>query len=645
MKVQIKTAFLLLLWSGVVMNAQSSKVPSADEKYQKFAYIDAIKMYEKVASKGYKDEQMFQKLGNAYYFNSQLPQAQKWYEALFEINPNQEAEYFYRYSQCLKAVGNYEKADAYLITFRQKFTQDSRGEKIKENTNYLAEIKANSGRYEIADAGINSYYSDFGSAIINDKLVFASTRDTGGVAKKTFKWTNGSFANLYEAALLPDGSMGAPKRLTRKINSKFNESTPTFTKDGKTIYFTRNNYLDGKKGKNDQKITLLKIYKATLKNEDWVDVVALPFNSNQYNTAHPALSPDEKTLYFASDMPGSVGQSDIFKVSINEDGSFGKPENLGNEINTEGKETFPFISADNELYFASDGRPGLGGLDVYVAKISADGVSNPSNVGEPINSSQDDFAYIINSENRNGFFTSNRGNKEGYDDIYRFTELQKLRCTQELVGKITDLETGTILTKTKVVLLDENQVQINETVSNSKGIYTFSGVNCKTTYLLRAYKENYQTTEIPVTTSKYSGMTAFDIQLQKNIKEVGVGTDLAKTLDIPIIYFDLDKYVITKTAAFDLEKIVVVMNENPTMKIDIKSHTDSRQTQKYNMTLSEKRAQATKKWLIENGIAANRLTAKGYGETQLVNQCSDGVKCSEAEHKLNRRSEFIITEL
>ncbi|MBK0370249.1 OmpA family protein [Flavobacterium agrisoli] len=646
MKVKINVFLMLLVCSFLSLKAQTNSETPADKKYEKLAYVDAISIYEKLASKGYKSQEMFQKLGNAHYFNGQLLDANKAYNQLFEMNPNQEAEYLYRYSQCLKAGGNYQKADSVLVQFRQQFDQDSRGFKVKENTNYLREIKANSGRYQIADAGINSDYSDFGAAFYQDKLVFASTRDTGGVAKKTFKWTNGSFSNLYQVDLLADGSIGKPERFKKEINSKFNESTPVFSKDGTTIYFTRNNYVAGKKGKSSEQTTLLKIYKATWLNEQWTNITALPFNSEQYSVAHPALSPDEKYLYFASDMPGTKGQSDIFRVAIFDDGDFGQPENLGSEINTEGRETFPFVSSDNELYFATDGRPGLGGLDVFVSKIMGNSTfATPQNLGEPINSPQDDFAYIINGENRNGFFSSNRNNASGYDDIYRFTETQKLQCSQVLVGKITDSETNELLLNAQVQLFDQNHLLIAETVSNGKGVYTFSNLDCKTNYFVMVQKTDYETVEKVVTTEKYSGMTAFDISLAKNRKPVMVGTDLAKTLHIPIIYFELDKFNINKEAAYDLEKVLAVLQDNPTMKIDIRSHTDSRQTKKYNLILSEKRAQATKKWLVQNGIDPTRLTAKGYGESQLVNQCGDGVKCSEKEHKQNRRSEFIITSL
>ncbi|MEO8237865.1 MAG: OmpA family protein [Flavobacterium sp.] len=626
--------------------AQKSNLIKADEKYDRYAFIDAIAVYEKVAEKGYKDEKMFQRLGNAYYFNAELTKAVKWYDQLFAMNPEQETEYFYRYAQCLKADGNYEKADEILEKFNKKVSTDRRGILFENNKNYLEVIKANSNRFEIADAGINSVLSDYGSTIFNDKLVFASARDTGGVAKKTFKWTNQSFTNLYSAVLMPDGSIGIPERFQKNINSKFNESTPVFTRDGKTMYFTRNNFLDGKRRSDTKKVTLLKLYKATLIDEKWQKITELPFNSDQYSVAHPALSTDEKTLYFASDMPGTLGQSDLYKVSINEDGTFGKPENLGPEINTEGRETFPYVSGDNELYFASDGRPGLGGLDIFVSKINSDlNFDEVQNVGEPINTKQDDFAFIINSETRNGFFSSNRENGLGFDDIYKFKEIQKLICKQVLTGIVSDLGTGEILANAKVILLDDQFKSIAEVVSDPKGNYIFPDVTCGKKYYVRASKVDYETQEIPITVTKLSGKTTVPVQLEKRIKPIEVGTDLAKVLEIPIIYFDLDKATIKNESAFQLEKIVEILNQYPDFKLDIRSHTDSRQTARYNEVLSNKRAKSTIKWLVEKGIDPNRLTGKGYGETQLVNHCADGVKCSEEEHQLNRRSEFIITNL
>ncbi|OUL61232.1 OmpA family protein [Flavobacterium sp. AJR] len=625
--------------------SQQSKIAFGDKKYDNYAYIDAIKTYERVAEKGYKSEDMFKKLGNSYYFNSEFDKAAKWYGELFAMNTEVEPEYYYRYAQSLKSTGNITKANQMLDLFNQKSKKDTRGKLYESDKNYLEQIKANSGRYNIENAGINSKYSDYGTTFYQNKIVFASARDTGNFNQRIHKWTGEHFTNLYQSDVDQDFNPNAPKKFKSKINSKFHESTPVFTKDGKTVYFTRNNYIDGKKGKDENKITLIKIYKATLENDKWTNIMEVPFNSNNYSTAHPALSPDEKTLYFASDMPGTYGQSDIYKVNINTNGGFSSPVNLGPGINTEGKETFPFITDDNEIYFASDGHPGLGGLDVFVGKIADDGtISNVQNIGADINSPKDDFAYIIDTKSRRGFFTSNKDGGLGSDDIYKFLETRKLYCIQELYGVITDKETGEVLPNTKLTLYDDKYKIIATSYSDQNGNYTFP-VECGMSYFVRAEKNKYTTRELMVNILKENGRTNLPITLEKSECMVTIGDDLGKCFGIKMIYFDLDKSNIRTEAAFDLEKILDVLNQYPKMKLDIRSHTDSRATHKYNEALSDRRAKSTIQWLVKNGIDPNRLTGKGYGETQLVNGCSDGVKCTEAEHQMNRRSEFIISAL
>ncbi len=625
--------------------SQQSKLNSADKKYDGYAYIDAIKTYERVAGKGYKSEDLFKKLGNSYYFNSEFESAAKWYGELFAINTSPEAEYYYRYAQSLRSTGQTDKANKIMNEFNAKYKNDSRGKLYKEDVNYLDEIKANSGRYKIEDAGINSKYSDYGSFVYNNKIYFASARDTGNFSQRRHKWTGEYYTNIYSANIDPQNSAAVkPDKFKTALNTKFHESTPVFTKDGNTVYFTRNNYIDGKKGKDDNKITLIKLYKATLENGKWTKITALPFTSDNYSTAHPALSLDEKTLYFASDMPGSIGQSDIYKVSINSDGSFGTPQNLGKPINTEGKETFPYVTSENEIYFASDGHPGLGGLDVFVGQIEENGtVSDIQNLGNDINSPKDDFAYIIDPVSRQGYFSSNKDGGMGSDDIYKFLETKRLKCLQELYGVITDSENGVVLPGSKVTLY-ENQKIKNSTVSNTAGQYSFA-VECGKTYSVRAEKTDYATKEVDITIAKTNGKTNLPIALDKSVCKVAVGDDLGKCFGIKMIYFDLDKSNIRTEAALDLEKILDVLNQNPTMKLDIRSHTDSRASHQYNEALSDRRAKSTISWLIQNGVDKNRLTGKGYGETQLVNQCSDGVNCTEEEHQMNRRSEFIITAL
>lgn len=627
--------------------AQKAKIAAADKKYNSYAYIDAIQTYERLAAKGYQSVEMFEKLGNAYYFNSDFEKAAQSYEKLYQLQSELAPEYFYRYAQSLKATGKEKEAATILAKFENKSSDDSRSKRLKNNTDYLEDIKANVGIYTIENAGINSKYSDYGSAIVDNKLIFTSARDTGGVGQRKHAWTGEHFTNLYAAGVNGELIPSNPVRYDANVNSKFHEATPVFTKDGNTMYFTRNNYLDGKKGKDANKVTLLKIYKATLVNNRWTNVTELPFNSNNFSTAHPALSPDEQTLYFASDRPGTIGQSDLYKVAINSNGTYGEPINLGAEINTEGRETFPFVTKDNQLYFASDGHPGLGGLDVFTTKINNDGsFGEVENDGAEVNSPKDDFGYYRDSEINKGFFSSNRDGGLGSDDIYRFTSKDK--CKQILKGIVTDSATGETLAGVQLILLNKQYKVIAETTSDALGYYAFD-VNCRRTYHVRANKKDYTSKETKLRTPEVTGETKLDIQLESTICRVAVGDDLGKCFGIKMIYFDLDKSNIRKEAALDLAKILDVLIQNPTMKLDIRSHTDCRQTAKYNMALSDRRAKATIAWLVSKGIDSSRLTGRGYGESQLINDCgcepTNASNCTEEQHQMNRRSEFIITAL
>jgi len=636
--------------ASMSMSGQKLKEAKAEQQYDKFAYVDAIKTYERIFAKGYKSQEMLQKLGDSYYFKADLDNAAKWYSELFAFTQDVEPEYYYRYAQSLKAIKDYKKADEMLVKFNQKSGNDLRAKLATAQKDYLSQIKKNSGRYTLENAGINSEFSDYGSAFLDNKVVFASARDTGGLSNKRHSWTGESFTNLYSADMGDQGTLSTPGRFGANLNSKFHESTPVFTKDGKTVYFTRNNFLDGKRGKDARKSTLLKLYKATLDGDKWSDVTELPFNSNEYSVAHPALSTDEKTLYFASNMPGTLGQSDLFKVTINSDGSYGTPTNLGNVINTEGRETFPMVTNENEIYFASDGHPGLGGLDVFVAKEEADrSYKKVENVGEPLNSSKDDFAYLINTSSRIGYVTSNRDGGQGGDDIYRFKETKKLECEKFLTGVVTDKESGLPLSGVRVTLSDANYKKLQEVILDQDGKFDFGKVDCGTKYYIKIEKPEYNTLETATITIDESGKSFVPVELEKAQKLVQKGDDLAKAFGIKIIYFDLDKSFIRPDAALELAKILDVMEQNPTMEIDVRSHTDCRQTAKYNMLLSDRRAKSTLAWLVEKGIDKSRLIGRGYGESQLINECgcepTNQSNCTEEQHQANRRSEFIITKL
>ena len=641
-------SILLFVFFALQLSAQVNSDNKADKEYDRFAYIDAIKTYERMYERGYKSPDMLLKLANAYYFNGDLENAAKYYKELHAAGTIVKPEFYYRFAQSLKSLKEYEKADEMMARFNKENGNDLRAKLALTQKDYLEVIKKNSGRYIIENAGINSEYSDYGSSYYKENLVFTTARDTGNFVKRMDPWTGEGFTNLYQSSIDADGSLKDVRRAFKNLNTKFHESTPVFTKDGTTVYFTRNNYNNGKRGKNANETTLLKVYKATLKGESWDAITELPFNSDNYSVAHPALSFDEKTLYFASDMPGTLGQSDIYKVSINDDGTFGTPENLGKTINTEGRETFPFSTEKNELYFASDGHPGLGGLDVFVSKARQDGsFKEVLNVGEPLNSSKDDFGFLFNTNTKIGYVTSNRDGGLGGDDIYKAKETRPIEypCEQFLAGTVADVETGEMIENAKVSLYDSSYKLLKSATTNAKGEFDFGEVDCEAKYYIKTEKEAYNTDEISTTIADNTGKTIVPVTIEKTLKKVTVGDDIAKVFGIKIIYFDLNKYNIRSDAALELSKILDVMVQNPTIKIDIRSHTDSRNTAAYNEKLSERRAASTKEWLIQNGVNQSRLTAKGYGESQLVNKCADGVECAEEEHQANRRSEFVIVSI
>ena len=647
---RLLTFSVALLSSTSLLFAQPEKeLEKANEMYKNFSYVDAIKIYERIAQKGFVNQEMLQSLGNAYYYNAEYKKALPWYEQLFQEGKYKvKPEYYYRYAQTLKSVGDYTQADKMMAKFVELTNaNDTRAALFEENKDYQTVIKNNSGRFQLNNASVNTENSEYGTAFYGDKIVFAGATDARKAKRGVSQWTGESFYDLYEAEHF-DQKLGSRKPFSSSINTQFNESTPVFTKDGNTMYFTRNNYVNRKLGSDIENTILLKILRATKdKNGNWGNIVEVPFNSDQYNVAHPALSPDEKYLYFASDMPGSFGNSDIFRVEILGDNQYGTPENLGNIINTAGRESFPYISKDNVLYYSSDGIPGLGGLDIFAAKFNADGsTSKPVNIGMPGNSADDDFCFVFNSDSKIGFLTSNRPGGKGKDDIYSFHEDKPLlfSCQKNIKGIVKDAKTKAVIANAKVILSDKVMKEVGKDQSKTDGTFTFEKVNCSDShYYLRGEKEKYETAEVNVTVGKDE--VVYEILLNPREVAIKKGMDLAKVFEIKEIKFDYNKADIRSDAAVELTKIVEVMREYPKMKIDIRSHTDSRGADSYNLKLSDRRAKATLEWIVKQGIDRKRLKAKGYGETRLVNGCSNGVPCTEEEHQENRRSEFIVVAM
>ncbi len=529
------------------------------------------------------------------------------------------------------------------------------------------------GKYSIKNLDINTSNSDFGTSLRGEnKLVFTSPRTGFNIIKDVWKQNGQRYLDLYEGTINENGDVLDKERLKGEVNSRYHEGNAVFTKDGKTVYFTRDNYYNKRLGVDNQGWTNLAMFKAMVNNKgEWINVIPMPFNNVEYSVGHPALSDDEKTLYFTSDMPGSLGETDIFKVEVNQSG-FGNPVNLGPKINSTAKDWFPFVDG-NVLYFASDRWGGKGGSDVYAAKLEGF-VTEPVNLNEPINSASDDYAFIINSETRKGYFSSNREGGKGDDDIYSFIEEEPVtfKCHQTVMGEVRDKNTTELLAGAEVVLNDKDGNLLKTFVVQDDGIFSFE-IDCETEYKLEGKKVGYTPQSKTFTTSNEAdkelkmlillgtgdidfladGRTTEDEK--EDIKPEGLPDVLPDEIvraragtyivNIDPIYFELNSSYLTKQAKIELQKVVDLMNKYPKMVIESASHTDSRGIEGYNLWLSDRRAKSTVNYIIDRGIDPSRITGKGYGETQLINQCTDGVECTEAQHEKNRRTEFVIIRM
>ncbi|MFM1877500.1 MAG: hypothetical protein RLZZ241_366 [Bacteroidota bacterium] len=632
---------IVFLIIGICVHAQQ-EIAVAERKYESYSFKPAQDIYERLLAHGVVNAELLKKLGNTYYFNAEYDKAaEKYARLLLEFEGEMDAPFYFRYAQALLSSGQPDLAAEMRSRFTAltKGTADKRVNFFENSLEFQAEIESNSGRFESQSFSHNSEYSDFAPAFYKSGLLFASDRDTGNLARYRHTWNQHDFLDLFSVNNISDASKPAEK--FSPLNSRFHESTLVFSKDGKTVYFTRSGPENGGK----KKVAQLKIYRAKEVSGIWSEPESLSINSEFYSVANPALSPDERTLYFASDMPGGFGESDLWMVAIRSDGTLGKPNNLGSNINTASRETFPYITSEGILYFASDGHPGLGGLDVFATQIAnLQHGGKILNVGSPVNSSQDDFTFIIDDESHSGYVASNREGGLGKDDIYAFKETIPLsfKCVQIISGTVRNKITNEVLAGATVRVINEENQEVGLAITDAKGNYTIER-DCSQGSFIRATRDGFIASEEYLVPSGGKPRT-IDFYLEPDTIYAGFGDDLAKLFQLSTIYFDFNRWDIRPDAEIEILKIIAAMEKYPSLKVKVNSHTDSRGNDAYNLRLSQQRANATRDYMISKGIAADRLTGEGYGETQLINSCSNGVRCSDLEHELNRRSEFIIQE-
>lgn len=495
----------------------------------------------------------------------------------------------------------------------------------------------------IVNLEANSEVSDFGITIYGEnEAVFASARRGPSIDKRIWSPNKQPYLELYKAKVGPDGELSEIRKFSDRINTKYHESNLVFTKDLKTVYFSRNNYINKKFRKDSKGRNLIQLYKAEIgAMGEWTNIQAMPFNSDEFQTGHPCLNSAEDKLYFISDMPGSIGMTDIYVVDINADGTYGTPENLGPTVNTVKREMFPFVNDDNLLYFSSDGyESNQGGLDIYSASLENLTDTDPVQLGAPFNSPEDDFSFVLSKE-QEGYFSSNRSGGKGDDDIYYFSAFKapSFKCEYLIRGVVLNKDTKAPISGVAVKVKKGLTTLSELLITNERGEFRLNS-DCEDSHSLIAEKNAFKPSDTMVVSGSDEKKV---VEVELLLEPSEFITKAEKVLvNIGPIYFDLDSDKIREDAARELDKVLKVMLKYPELKIDLGSHTDSRAPDNYNMRLSERRAKSTMVWLIDKGISNSRLTGKGYGETQLVNKCANGVKCKDTEHQKNRRTEFVI---
>ncbi len=713
--------------------SQTKALMKANKYYGLQAYAEAIPFYEKAIRNDSNNKLILSNLGDCYRNTNNTKGQLICYNRLIKTGKAESVHKLY-FGQALMQSGEYDRAKSFM----DDYGADERGKTISKGLVDVKRFSKNDDAYKVNAEGFNSNQNDFAAVNYRDNnVVFASTRKKTKWINREHGWTNNQYLNLYVTRKNPTGSYIPPQLFMKDLQSKFNDGPVCFSKDFSTVYFTRNSS-KSKSAIAKDGTCKLRLLEAKLNGNGFEKVTEFPYNNKDYNCAHPSVSADGSTLYFASDMPGGLGGMDIWMCKKAGDGKWETPVNLGNKVNTAGNELFPFINETNSLYFSSNGLEGLGGLDIYETKIKDDKATRVYNMGTPINGKDDDFALTLSTDNKSGYFSSNRDKGALNDDIYALTVLREVKRGKGVKIITKDKASGEALANTNIEINGE------KFTTNDKGEYE-TVIEEDTKYALVAKRDKYndKTDEVTTLSSPEDDLTKemllekipnfsllafvtdaktnkaiegvkvtikdlyankpfdsyttpangeykkplegkkigdkliYEIKLEKEgylskmvnftydltkegevlmnntialtLGKVEVGMDLAKMIDIKPIYFDLGKANIRKDAAVELDKVVAVMKQYPTMVIELGSHTDCRSSAASNLKLSDKRAKASAAYIVSKGVDKPRIIGKGFGEAKLLNGCAcEGAvkpKCSEEEHQKNRRTEFIITKI
>lgn len=639
-------SLILILGFGFTASAdpKSRRELRGDKHFFVYRFEKAIDAYTHTKSLTTEGQR---RLAKSYWNLGQHEQAESAYARLVNCT-DCTGEDFYSYAMILKANGKIDQSDLWMDKFATTNPDDLRAKDYKANQAKRSQLSKDDGKYKVDYLSINTEDDDYGTSYFNNQIVFASSRAKPKMIVKKYNWTGKAFGDIFVADV--DGNqLKDPENFGKKLNGKMHDGPVCFSRNNTYLAFTRNNYETERK----DRVINLEICFSTLTDGKWSDPEPFYLNNIDYSVGHPSLSADGNTMYFSSNKSGGYGGADIYKVSRNAQGTWGAAENMGTEINTEGDEMFPFFEEKNGiLFFASNGRFGLGGLDIFVCPMDGANPGRVINAGAPMNTTADDFALIVDSSLDKGYLSSNRAGGKNGDDIYAVDILDGFDIGKKIKGIAKD-KNGKIIPGTFVTLFDDNNNVLDTVTTKSDGAYAFFADKNKT-MKLTGQKEAYTDGTSPVSTYVPAYIITVDMVLLDEEKEVTivkaapVGTDLGVLLVLNPIYFDLNQSFIRADAETELLKIVKTMNANPTMVVEISSYADCRESDEYNQSLSNRRAQSSVEFIKSRITKPERISGKGYGESKLVNDCAcDGAEvssCSEAEHQKNRRTEFRIVK-
>ena len=650
---KILTLLIITSFSLTPILAQNNSTKKADKLFERLEYVKAAQEYLKLAEKS-PDNYVIGRLADAYYNIFNTKDAEKWYAKI--INEDPDAEIIFRYAEMLKANGKYKESNLWMSKFSEMKPYDTRAIAFRNTPNYLDKIIKKGKRFNVQNLkDVNTISSDFGAFTFDNVLYLTSGRkQTGSQNKKYNNYTSDEeyVLDVFKYDVINDVYINETP--LEAINTKYHEGVIAFSPSGDTMYFAREKYYSKsyykdsivKNGSTTKQVSVINLYRATRCtkkeitwknngncnfNKGW-NVTELEINSAYYSMKNPALSCDGKTLYFSSDMPSGFGNYDIYKSEIKDDGSLGEPINLGQKINTEEQEVFPHMCCDNTLYFSSNGHLGLGGLDVFYSKNVDGKWSNVRNVGLPVNSNSDDFAFKMGEDCTNGFVSSNRAGGVGSDDVYAVKKIKPL-CDILLESIVVDAKTDLPIDAALTSVKDNTGIINNSKETGKEGLVDYM-FECEDEIQLLVSKEGYESKMIDIK------LLDIDPPLLKIKLDPIEELIVEEKIVLNPIYFEFDKANITNQAAFELDKLVSIMKKYPKMIIKAESHTDSRGPASYNKLLSERRAKSTAQYVISKGIDENRISGFGMGEEDPEIDCSSG--CSKDEHAKNRRSEFTI---